>query len=362
MSHIVFDVSGHGFGHLAQVAPVVGELRARLPAKDRITVRAGHPPEVLAAFLPAGVAVAPPPPDAVLAMHSPIDVDGPASIARYVALHADWPATVDAEAARLAALAPDLLVSDVGYVGLAAARRLGVAAHPLCSLDWYAPFLAYCRACPDFDRIAGEILDAYRGASTFLQLAPHLPMDYLEDRRVFGPVARRGRNRRADLERRFPALAGKRLLLFAQGGIDGGFRPEDMPRNPGVCWLFNQPVRDGIEGVISLPTLDLSFIDALASVDVVITKPGYGTLVEAVCNGVAVVSVERPDWPESPHLEAWTLAQGRGAFVPRGERWLEEALSVALDLAEGPRPTPLDPSGACEVAAFLARRLGGAAA
>lgn len=362
MSHIVFDVSGHGFGHLAQVAPVVGELRARLPANDRITVRAGHPPEVLAAFLPADVAVAPPPPDAVLAMHSPIDVDGPASIARYAALHADWPGTVDAEASRLAALAPDLLVSDVGYVGLAAARRLGVAAHPLCSLDWYAPFLAYCRACPDFDRIAGEILDAYRGASTFLQLAPHLPMDYLEDRRAFGPVARRGRNRRAELERRFPALAGKRLLLFAQGGIDGGFRPENLPWTSEVCWVCPGEVPIGAEGVMAQSRLGLSFIDTLASVDVVVTKPGYGTLVEAVCNGVAVVSVERPDWPESPHLQAWTLAHGRGAFVPRSDRWLDEALSVALDLAAGARPAPLDPSGANEVAAFLARRLTGCAA
>lgn len=358
MSHVVFDVSGHGFGHLAQVAPVVCELRNGLPAADRITVRAGHPPAVLAAFLPKGVAVVPPSPDATLAMHSPIDVDVPASIVRYEALHGDWPATVADEAVRLAALEPDLLVSDVGYVGLAAARRLGVAAHPLCSLDWYAPFFAYCGACPGFERIAGEILEAYQGAGTFLQLTPHLPMDYLDDRRSFGPVARLGRDRRADLERRFPVLADRHLLLFAQGGIDGGLPPSDLPRNAGVCWVCNEPVPEGIDGVVSLPALGLSFIDMLASADVVITKPGYGTLVEAVCNGVAVVSVERPDWPETPYLEAWTRAHGRAQFVPRGARWIDDALIAALGFTQDSRPAPVEPTGVREVAAFLARRLG----
>ena len=358
MSHVVFDVSGHGFGHLAQVAPVVRELRALLPATDRITVRAGHPQAVLGAFLPKGVAVAPPPPDAILAMHSPIDVDMPASVARYAALHRDWPAVLAVEAARLAALEPDLLVSDVGYVGLAAARRLGIPAHPLCSLDWYAPFHAYCGACPDFERIAGEILEAYQGAGLFLQLTPHLPMDYLDDRLSFGPVARLGRDRRADLERRFPALAGQRLLLFAQGGIDGGLAPSDLPRDAGVCWICNEPVPDDVDGVVSLPALGVSFIDMLASADVVVTKPGYGTLVEAVCNGVAMVSVERPDWPETPYLETWARAHGRAEFVPRSVRWIDDALAATLDLVQEPRPTPVEPTGGREVAAFLAVRLG----
>lgn len=354
MSHFVFDVSGHGFGHLAQVAPVVAELRALLPATDRITVRAGHPPEILADFLADGVAVAPPPADATLAMHSPVDVDVPASIARYAALHDDWPATVAAEAARLAALEPDLLVSDVGYIGLAAARSLGVPAYALSSLDWYAPFRAYCGAAPGAGRIAEEILAAYRNATAFLQLTPHLPMDYLDHRRSFGPVARLGRNRRAGLEQRFPTLAGRRLLLFAQGGIDGGLRPADLPRGPGICWVCNAPVPDGVDGLMSLSTLGLSFIDMLASVDAVITKPGYGTLVEALCNGIPVVSVERPDWPESPYMEAWTKANGRAVFVPRRDRWVDDAVAAARGLAEGPRPKPVEPAGQVDVAAFLA--------
>lgn len=353
MRHLVFDVSGHGYGHLAQVAAVVSEVRALRPGL-RVTVRAGHPPEILGTFLPAGVAVAPPPPDATLAMRSPTEVDVPASLARYEALHADWAATVEAEAGRLAALRPDLLVSDVGYIGLAAAQRAGIPAHAMCSLDWYGVFRTYGVDCPHFERISDEILAAYRGAGTFLQLAPHLPMDYLDDVRSFGPVARRGRNRRDDIERRFPRLAGQRLVAFTLGGIPGGFSVHDLPRPPGLCWVSDENGVNGTEaGLVSRAALGFSFIDLLASVDAIVTKPGYGTIVEAVCNGTAVVSVERPDWPESPHLQGWASRFGRAAFVPAGPAWIDEALAAVVGLHNGTPPAPLKPAGGRAVAGFL---------
>lgn len=356
MSHVVFDVSGHGYGHLAQVAAVVRALGALRP-DVRVTVRADHSPAVLGTFLPADVAIARPAPDATLVMRSPVEVDVPASLARYEILHADWPGVVAAEAARLDALRPDLLVSDVGYIGLAASRRLGIPAHPLCSLDWYAVFRAYGAACPGFDRIAGEIVEAYRGADTFLQLTPHLPMDYLWNTKSFGPVARRGRDRRTELEARFPELTGRRLVAFSLGGIPGGIAVRDLPRTPGVCWVADEAGLEGVDGLVSLAALGLSFIDLLASADAIVTKPGYGTIVEAVCNGTAVVSVERPDWPETPYLQAWAERFGRAVFVPRRARWIDDALSAVLALPEGPHPMPVEPAGGPTVAAFLAERL-----
>jgi hypothetical protein len=360
MSHVVFDVSGHGFGHLAQVAEVLHELHAMKP-DVRVTVRADHPAAILRVFLPDGVTIDRPPRDATLAMRSPVDVDVPASLARYAALHDDWAATVAAEATRLAALDPDLLVSDVGYVGLAAARQLGIPAHPLCSLDWYAVFRAYGAASSDFERIGSEILAAYRGAGTFLQLTPHLPMTYLEDRVSFGPVARLGRDRRAEMERRFPMLAGRRLVVFSLGGIPGGSMPGDLPRSSGICWICDGNSTEGAggDGLVSLASLGLPFIDVLASVDAIVTKPGYGMIVEAVCNGTAVISTERPDWPETPHLQDWASRCGRAVFVPRGPRWIDDALAAALALPEGPGPTPAGPAGGPAVAAYLAGRLDG---
>ena len=42
MKHLFVDISSHGFGHLAQVAPILTALRAQLPALQ-LTIRCGLP-------------------------------------------------------------------------------------------------------------------------------------------------------------------------------------------------------------------------------------------------------------------------------------------------------------------------------
>ena len=74
MPHLVVDITGHGFGHAGQTAPVVEELRRRRPAL-RLTIRTAVPPAQLTQLFAPGFATAPPPPDIGLAMHSPIRVD-----------------------------------------------------------------------------------------------------------------------------------------------------------------------------------------------------------------------------------------------------------------------------------------------
>ena len=48
MHHLFLDISSHGLGHLAQVAPVVNELATRLPDL-KLTLRSAVPPARLRA-------------------------------------------------------------------------------------------------------------------------------------------------------------------------------------------------------------------------------------------------------------------------------------------------------------------------
>ena len=50
--HLFVDISAHGFGHLAQVAPVLNALTERLPAL-RLTIRSGLPTAKLQARIEA---------------------------------------------------------------------------------------------------------------------------------------------------------------------------------------------------------------------------------------------------------------------------------------------------------------------
>ena len=59
------------------------------------------------------------------------------------------------------------------------------------------------------------------------------------------------------------------------------------------------------------------FIDLLASSDLVVTKSGYGLIVEPACHGVRILYQARPDWPESPFVSRWLSENGHGKQVPR---------------------------------------------
>lgn len=356
--HLFLDLSAHGLGHLAQAAPVVNALRRRLPGL-RITARGGLPRAAAEGRIGADVAwLHDASSDVGLCMASAIDVLPAQTLDAYRHFHRDWRRGVAADAALLAASGATLLLSAVPYRSLAAARHAGIPAVALSSLNWAALFRHYCGRGREADTIYQEILSAYRAADAFLRLTPAPPMPELNNVRDVGPIAALGRNRRAEIERRLDLPRGQRLALIALGGIDTRLPLERWPRVADLVWLAPAAGPVQRDDFRVLPEHDehlgdLAYVDLVASCDVVVTKPGYGTFVEAACHGVPVVYVARDDWPETPYLSAWLRAHVPAVAVERERFWrgqMGEALEAVLAEAPG---TPAEPTGIEEAAAFL---------
>ena len=191
---LVVDISGHGFGHLGQVSPVIHALLARWP-QARIVVRSAHEGAFVRDFIGSAIEVDELSPEATLILRGPTAVDAASSVEAYRALHAQWEEHLDREAARLAAPNPAALISDIPYVSLAAAKRIGVPAIALCSLNWADIYRMYYGEANDAPAILEAIESAYRSADVFLQPRPHMSMAAFPNRRSIGPIARIGRNR-----------------------------------------------------------------------------------------------------------------------------------------------------------------------
>ena len=255
---IVIDVSSHGLGHLGQITPVIQGLIGTHPTA-RIIVRSTHAASVVRDFVGSGVALDTPPPEATLVMRGPTVIDEAASAAAYRALHARWDEHLERETARLATLAPAVLVADIPYLSLAAAKRLGIPAIALCSLNWLDLYRAYCGRERDAPAILHTIEAAYRAADVFLQPQPHMPMSDLVNRRSIGPVARIGRQRKNEIKASLAIPQAEQIVLVTFGGIRSD-RPLQLPDIMGVHWLIgsgNVPANASDIG-----RLDMSFIDA----------------------------------------------------------------------------------------------------
>jgi hypothetical protein len=109
--------------------------------------------------------------------------------------------------------------------------------------------------------------------------------------------------------------------------------------------------------MIDAARLPMAFIDVLASCDAVLTKPGYGTYTEAVCNGVPVLTLARPDWPETAGLNAWARRHGRLQEISQAA-FTDGSFAGALDaLWQQAAPQPPEPVGIEQVVEQLLTRL-----
>lgn len=62
--------------------------------------------------------------------------------------------------------------------------------------------------------------------------------------------------------------------------------------------------------IVSQDMFDMAFIDLLSSCHAVLTKTGYGMLVEATVNQVPIICITRNGWPEEPALFKWVQTRG----------------------------------------------------
>jgi UDP:flavonoid glycosyltransferase YjiC (YdhE family) len=308
--HLLLAISGHGYGHLSQCAPVVNRLRELRPDL-RLTVLTELPTVVLASRLVGEFTHAEVETDAVMRMHSAWQVDVPATCRAWREFHHEWEAGVRRDVERLRKIKPDLLLANIPYRMLLAARKAGIPAVALCSLNWAAIHAAYCDGDAEGAAIRVQMRDGYAAADRFLTPAPSLPMPELDNVHAIGPIARLGKVRHEEILTRLKCSADTRLVMVALGGIDSPVPLADWPRMDHVVWLFDRVLNSDRDDLVNFARLPLPFMDLLASSDAVLTKPGYGTYSEAVCNGIPLLTLARPDWPETPHLNAWARMHGR---------------------------------------------------
>jgi len=340
MPHLFADISSHGFGHLAQAAPVLNRLAELLP-ELHITLRSGLPIETLHRRIQPPFTHIAAASDFGYVMLDALSIDHPATAAAYRAAHADFAGRIAGETLLLRRLDVDAVFTDVSYLPLAAAAQAGMPAVTLCSLNWADLFAHYYSLEDWAPPIHAEMLAAYR-AATFLRTTPGMPMPELDNLVTIGPIAQLGRERRRELREKVGAGATARVVIVALGGIPSRLPVETWPVLPDTHWLVPAAWNVQRTDMSSIEAFDWPFVDLLRSVDAVVTKPGYGTFTEAACNDAAVVYQRRDDWPEQDCLIEWLRTHARCAEVTAGDLAsgnLGTALATCLQPAVPPVPT-----------------------
>lgn len=343
--HLLADISGHGFGHLAIGAPVLNAL-AKIRPDWRWTVRSQLPERLLHERLHMPFCWRNEASDFGFLMHDALRIDQEASANAYRHFHADWDGRVDAEAERLRALGVSAVLTNVAYLPLAAAARLGLPAWSLCSLNWADLFQHYFGHEDWAAPIHAQMLAAYRSVRTFLRATPGMAMPDFPNLQPFGPLSVLG-------QRQPLGLGRDKVVLVAMGGISHRLPIEHWPRLPGLKLLVPTDWQIDHPDTRCSESFGLNFTDLLCSADAVLTKPGYGTFTEAACNGTPVLYQKREDWPEQDCLIAWLHQHATAREIAANTLLTGEILDDLNALWTQVRPEPPDIKAADAAAQFI---------
>lgn len=350
------SISGHGYGHAAQVVPVLNALAHRVPHLKAL-LRTSVPATFFEPRLALPWELSPAQQDVGCIQNGPLTIDVPGTWEAHEAFHREWDHKIDREAALIRGAHPSLVLSDISHLGIAAGATAGIPTIGLCSLSWdlvLEPFVD--QAIPDHAAILGQIREAYGRADGFLRVEPGLAITAFRNRYDIGPIAEPSSPQPTRLRHALSARGTDRVILVGFGGIPLSNPPfEQMEAMQACRFLFDGPVPKGCSRVVPLAAMGLPFKDILASVDLVLTKPGYGTIVESVALGTPVVYVRRYNFADEQSLVDYLHRYGRGAELSRDDFYRgvwEPAIQLAL--AQQPAAPLPSLSGPQDAAQFLA--------
>ncbi len=349
-------ISAHGYGHAAQVVPVLNELGKQLPSL-RVILRTNVPRQFFESRLSVPWELRPAQMDIGCLQHGPLTMDWHATWQAHRLFHETWEARLKEETAVIRESRADLVLGNNPYLALAAGSAAGVPAVALASLSWDEILQEHVDSTQPWQAaILADMRRAYGQATLLLRLTPGLPMPAFPRAEDIGPIASPLPPARTQIREQLRIPARDALILVAFGGIRLEALPFDhMETMPGLQFLVDGPVPSSSRRVHSLATLSERFGTVLSSVDAIMTKPGYGTTIEAVAVQTPIIYVRRHNFGDEDSLVSYLQRHGRGVELSRTDFELAHwPLSIRQALA---MPKPAAPLPACTGAADAARHL-----
>ena len=355
---IVAYVSGHGYGHATRTAEVLAAVRAQAPGMA-LSVVTNAPERLFRTAIPGPLLFRSLVCDVGLAQKGPLVIDEAATARRWREFAARREELAEEEAGWLRDTSARLVLGDVPPLAFEAAARAGVPAVGLANFSWDWVYRHLAGGHPALLEAAGAAAAAYGKASLLLQLPFAGDLSAFPLREPIPLVARRPRMAREEARRQLGAPAGRTCVLVSFGGIGmPALDPAALAGMPEFHFLMDAPETslppNGTATTAArLEAGGLGYQDVVRAADVLVTKPGYGIVSDAIAAGTRIVYTERGDFPEYPVIVGEMQRYIPCAHVSNADL-LAGAWRPAIEsVMARPVPPPPDLGGA----AAAARRL-----
>lgn len=337
---VAYYVTAHGYGHGVRSCDIIRGLNHLAPDL-RISIVSDLPESFFRNRLHSNLNFCRPGSfDVGMVQIDSIRVDVDASLARVESLYRNRETLVRQEAAFLEAGEFGMAVADIPAIPLEAAAVAGIPRVAVGNFSWDWIYSAYVAKDSRWGPMVWAFAEGYAQADLLLRLPFHGDMRVFPRVEDLPLVARPGRVRRQEIAELTGAAHETRWVLLSFTTLEWDARALERVAGLEEYSFFTVlPLEWKGNNLFAVDRCRIPFADVVASVDGVISKPGFGIVSECIMNGKPLVYADRSDFLEYEPLVEGIRKYLRNVHIPSKKLYqgdLSEALKSIESAAEPP--------------------------
>jgi L-arabinokinase len=213
-----------------------------------------------------------------------------------------------------------LIVGDIPALAFEVAAQADIASVAVTNFTWTGIYQGYVQERPEFAPIIEEMAQFYSKATSVLALPYSFDLDVFPRKEVISWITRRSALDKMAAQEQFGLPHGATLVFLSFGGLGLERLPWERLKHLGEFSFVvtaAEKRRDG--NIFVLPDTQHHYEDLLRAVDVLVTKPGYGIVADAISHRVPVLYTERGEFREYPYLVQALHDCATAEFIPQRE-------------------------------------------
>ena len=315
MSSILYYITGHGYGHAVRSNQVISRLQGTSPDL-KIHVRTTAPEWLFQGrIFQSREAI-----DIGIVQKDSLDMDLDGTLQACQALHRNITGLIKQETDFVRAHQIRLIVGDIPPICFEIAAQASIDSVAIGNFTWSWIYRTYVRNYPRFTSLIEEMESFYRKATLALTLPYPCGMDVFPRQETVPWITRTSSLTKQEARRAFGLPESATIVLLSFGGLGLERLPWDKLKALGdFFFVTTGEPRKKINNICFLPEAQRKYEDLVRAIDVVVTKPGYGIVADAIAHQARVLYTDRGEFAEYPCLVQALNECATAEFIPQDQ-------------------------------------------
>jgi len=315
LSSILYYITGHGYGHAVRSNQVIGSLQRRSPDL-KIHVRTTAPEWLFRArIFQSREAI-----DVGIVQKDSLDMDIAGTLRACQLLRRDITHLIKQEIDFVREHHIHLIVGDIPPFCFEIAARTSIDSVAIGNFTWSWIYRAYIKSYPAFTSLIQEMEGFYRKATLALTLPYPCGMDIFARQKPIPWITRASSLTKEEARRTFGLPQSATIVLLSFGGLGLERLPWSKLEELGdFFFVTTGETEREVNNVRFLREVQRNYQDLVRAVDVIVTKPGYGIVADAISHQARILYTDRGDFAEYPHLVQAMNDCATAEFIPQDQ-------------------------------------------